>query len=285
MSGPRKGRRQLAELLAETSVRERAILTSLGELRLMSARQIERLQFTADDQAATALSRARHCRRTLERLVRERLLVRLERRIGGLRAGSAAFVYALGPVGQRLISLPGARRRYREPSALFVAHSLAVSELYVRLHEAERAGTLQLLSPIEAEPRCWRRLPDYGGHGLLKPDLAVHLAAGAYEYRWFVELDLGTEHRPALVRKCQAFERYYRSGLEQAAHGVFPRVLWIAPDEVRARRIQHVVDHTAQLTAGLFVVTTSDDAVTTLTGGAEGDVREPAASRPASRAE
>lgn len=253
MSGPRKGRRQLARLDAETSDRERAVVASVAELRLLSARQIERLHFT--EPTATALSRARSARRTLERLVRERLLVRLERRIGGVRAGSAAFVYALGPLGQRLIAQPGARRRHREPSAQFVTHTLAVSELYVRLHEAARAKTLKLLSPIEAEPRCWRALPGYGGRAWLKPDLAVHLAAGAYEYRWFVEVDLGTEHRPALVRKCQAYERYYHAGVEQTVHGVFPRVLWVAPDEARAQRIQEAVERTPQLSAGLFLVT------------------------------
>ena len=33
-----------------------------------------------------------HCRRVLARLVDERLLVRLDRRVGGVRAGSASFV-------------------------------------------------------------------------------------------------------------------------------------------------------------------------------------------------
>ncbi len=267
MSGRRKGRRQLAQLAAETTLRDRDVLADVARWRLLSTRQIERLHFAGGDQAATALSRARSCRRSLERLVRERLLVRLERRIGGVRAGSASFIYSIGPVGQRLIGQPGPRRRWREPSAQFVAHTLAVSELYVRLHEAARAGELELLSPPQPEPECWRALPGLGGRSLLKPDLAVHLGARDYEFRWFVEVDLGTEHRPALLRKCQAYEAYYRSGVEQAEHGVFPRVLWVVPDEVRARVIRRLAEQAAGLTPGLSVVTISDQAVAVLSGG------------------
>ncbi len=267
MSGPRKGRRQLGQLRAETRARDRAVLGDVARWRLLSARQIERLHFAQGDQAATALSRARSCRRSLERLVRERLLVRLERRVGGVRAGSASFVYSIGPVGQRLIGWPGPRRRWREPSALFVAHTLAVSELYVRLHEAARRGVLELSTPPQPEPECWRSLPGMGGRSLLKPDLAVHLVAGDYEYRWFVEVDLGSEHQPALVRKCRAYEAYYRSGVEQAEHCVFPRVLWVVPDDARAGVICRVVEQAPGLTAGLFVVATNDQAVAMLSGG------------------
>lgn len=271
MTVPRKGRRQLASLRAETSVRDRAILRSVAELRLLSARQVERLHFVGGDDdregAATPLSRARTCRRALERLVRDGLLVRLERRVGGVRAGSASFVYAIGPAGERLIGWAGPRRRHREPSTPFVDHTLAVSELYVRLQEAQRGGELELLG-IEAEPQCWRTLANVGGgRSRLKPDLAVSLAAGGYEFRWFVEVDLGTEHRPAVLRKCQTYEAYYRSGVEQAWHGVFPRVLWVTLDNGRAERLREIMAGTPQLTAGLFLVATSGEAVDVLAGG------------------
>ncbi len=270
MSGPRKGRRQLGALAAELSVRDHAVLASVAQLRLLTARQIERLHFGGGQPAPTPLSRARSCRRALERLARNRLLTRLERRIGGMRAGSASFIYAIGPAGQRLVEQSGPRRRHREPSSPFVEHTLAVGELYVRLHEAARDGRLALLAPVEPEPQCWRTLSSVGGtRSWLKPDLAIDLAAGEYEYRWFVEVDLGTEHRPALLRKCRAYESYYRSGVEQAAHGVFPRVLWVARDAARAEHIRAVIASTSQLTAGLFLVSTDCAAVDVLTGGKE----------------
>lgn len=265
MSGPRKGRRQLASLVGELSQRDLAILADVARLRLTSTRQLERLHFGATD-GASALSAARGCRRSLERLVRDRLLLRLDRRIGGLRAGSAAFIYATGPAGQRVIGDAGPRRRFREPSAVFVEHTLAVAEVYVRLHEDAASGDVRLMT-IEAEPRCWRAVNNLGARSMLKPDLFVSLEAGELEYRWFVEIDLGTEHQPAIVRKCLTYEAYYRSGVEQAAHDVFPRVLWVAPDEPRARAIARTINRANQLTRGLFVVVTTQGAVAALRGG------------------
>jgi hypothetical protein len=213
------------------------------------------------------LTAARTSRRTLERLVRARLLIRLQRRIGGIRAGSASFIYALGPVGERVLALEGPRRRFREPSALFVAHILATSELCVRLHEAVRGGELQMLLGVQTEPSCWRSVTTVSGRSLLKPDLFVLTVNDEYEYRWFVEVDLGTEHAPAIQRKCRAYEAYYRSGIEQAKVGLFPRVLWVAPDDERVERIQRAVEHTADLTVGLFVVTTTAQAIKVLGAG------------------
>lgn len=266
MSGPRKGRRQLARLDSDLSERDRAILLVAVELRLVSTRQIERRLFTVPRDHVTALSAARSCRRTLERLVRDRMLVRSERRIGGVRAGSAAFVYAIGPVGERVLGTVVPRRRFREPSPMFLAHTLAASELYVQLHEAADGDRFKLIS-LEAEPRCWRSSTGLGGRLLLKPDLFVVLATGEYEYRWFVEVDLGTEHTPALLRKCQAYETYYQSGVEQAEHGVFPRVLWVTPDEERAEHIRRVIERDSHLTPALFVATSEKQAVYTLAGG------------------
>ncbi len=267
MSASRKGRRQLAGLALELSERDILIVGTVSDLRLATAGQLERLHFPVPECHATALTAARTARRTLERLVRQRLVVRLERRIGGMRAGSASFIDALGPLGQRVLGEGGPRRRFREPSALFVGHTLAVSELYVRLHQATRGGALQLLGTVETEPRCWRSSVTAGGRTLLKPDLFVVTGNDEYEYRWFVEVDLATEHAPAIQRKCQAYEAYYRSGSEQAEHGVFPRVLWVAPDGVRADRLRTAIASTANLTNGLFVVTSVDQAVKVLAGG------------------
>lgn len=267
MSGSRQGKRQLATLSGQLSERDRAIVRSVSQLRLATAGQLERLHFLVPEQHATPLTAARTARRTLERLVRQRLLVRLARRIGGVRAGSASYIYAVGPVGQRVLAEDGPRRRFREPSALFVGHTLAVSELYVDLHQAVRAGRLAALGPIQAEPSCWRRLVTAGGRVLLKPDLFAVTGDEQFEYRWFVEVDLATEHTPAIVRKCQTYEAYYQGGAEQAAHGVFPRVLWVAPDDDRAARIGRAIGRATELTDGLFTVATVEQAVMVLAGG------------------
>lgn len=259
MSGGRLGRRGLTQLRAQLSDRDISVVGQVAQLKLMSGRQIERLHFTVEHHA-TALTAARTCRRVLERLVADRLPVRLDRRVGGVRAGSASFVYGLGPVGQRVLGLDGPRRRFREPTATFVAHTLAISELVVTLTLATRRGDYELLE-LQAEPACWRPL----GSQQLRPDLFVSLGIGEYEYRHFIEVDLGTESLPRLIAKCQTYDAYYRAGAEQRTHGVFPRVLWIMHGEQRAVRLREAVERSRALTAELFIVTTGDGTVDVLT--------------------
>ena len=254
MSGDRLGRRGLTQLRAQLSDRDLAVVGQVAQLKLMSGRQIERLHFGIEFHA-TALTAARTCRRVLERLVDDRLLVRLDRRVGGVRAGSASFVYGLGPVGQRILGLDGPRRRFREPTATFVVHTLAISELVVTLTVADRLGVFDLLE-LEAEPACWRPL----GSGQLRPDLFASLGVGEYEYRYFIEVDLGTESLPRLIAKCQTYEAYYDTGVEQQTHGIFPRVLWDMHDEQRSVKLRDAIERSRLLTPELFSVTTTDDA-------------------------
>jgi hypothetical protein len=254
--------RGVMQLRQRLSARDLAIIRQVGELRLMSARQIQAVHFPATEhdnqQAAT---RARQ--RVLERLTRERLLVRLERRIGGVRAGSAGFVLALGAVGQRVLALDGSRRRSYEPTLRFIDHTLAITQLVVDLTLAARQGLLDVLD-VQAEPRCWREFSGLGGRRWLRPDALLALGSGEHELRWFIEVDRSSESLPVIVRKCRLYTDYYQSGKEQAAHGVFPRVCWIAPDELRAERLRRAIvrDHT--LPERLFVVTTTAHALAIL---------------------
>ncbi|MGH7866200.1 MAG: replication-relaxation family protein [Candidatus Dormibacteraceae bacterium] len=262
MSSPRIGPRGLAQIRDEMTHRESAVVQQLGILRLMTGGQITAMHFPATDHGTPTAS-ARACSRGLARLTRDRLLVRLGRRIGGVRAGSSSYVYALGPVGQRLLALNGPRPRFREPSAIFVDHTLAVSQLVVELTMAERAGRCEVLR-VQGESDCWRSFSGVAGRALLRPDLAVTLGLGEYEADYFIELDRATEHLPAVLRKCQTYNAYYHSGREQAAHGVFPRVCWVVPDEARAEALRVMLKRNRHLTKDLFLVTTSAESVETL---------------------
>jgi hypothetical protein len=71
-----------------------------------------------------------------------------------------------------------------------------------------------------------------------------------------------------LRRKCHAYEAYWRSGREQEAHGTFPLVVWIAPDERRARQLRSVISGTRGLKRVLFRVTIASQLVDMLAGGA-----------------
>jgi hypothetical protein len=247
------------ELRERLSERDMQILDHVARLRLLCARQVEALLFPPENHASPATA-ARCCRRVLERLARERLLIRLERRVGGVRAGSASYIYALAPLGHRVVDDGRPRKRLREPSSLFVEHTLAVADFLVELVVAARRGEWQL-DAWQSEPVSWQEVTTIGGRLVLRPDLFVVLAAGEYELRWFVEIDRGTEHLPALRRKCRVYHSYYKNGTEQRKHGVSPRVLWVVPSDRRADLLRAAIDADRILTSALFRVATREQAL------------------------
>lgn len=245
------------------------MLRSVATLHFVGTRQLERLHFR--EAHATPLAAARACRRTLVRLHELGLLDRLQRRVGGVRAGSASFVYALTAAGSRLLSDPN-RRRSREPSLAHLAHVLDVAELVVQLHERAALGDIDLLD-METEPACWRSfVDDRAGTRLLKPDLRLAIGMTTHELHWFVELDRATEHRPALARKVRAYVTAWRDGGEQTRVGVFPRVLWVVPDAERVAVVEQVCDTVAGVPDGMFTASVTERAVDVLTGPLSGEL-------------
>ncbi len=255
----------LDKLRERLSERDLQIIRQVGELRLMSARQIQAIHFPdAEHENRLAATRARQ--RVIERLGRERLLTPLERRIGGVRAGSAGLVLALGPIGWRVLSSGGPRQRAYEPTLRFVDHTIAITQLVVDATIASRDGLMDILE-LQPEPRCWRHLAGFGGRRLLRPDAYLALGVGGYELRWFVEMDRATESLPVVLRKCHLYATYYQSGKEQSlSGGVFPRVCWIVPDERRAQQIKDAIAGDRKLLDRLFVVTTDASALGVLSG-------------------
>lgn len=255
----RRGIDQLRENLSE---RDHAVIHSVQEHRFLTAPQLEALHF-ADH--STPEAGARVCRRVLARLTKERLLARLKRRVGGVRAGSSSFVYALGPVGRRLVA---DGRRLTEPSLLFLDHTLAVAEARIELVRASRVGTLEL-AEVEVEPACWRRYMGQGGAAeIVRPDLYVVTRQGEFEDCWFIEIDRGTESPAAIGRKCRGHQAYWRTGREQDQRGAFPLILWVTPEEARAQRIEKVIGGARNLKRDLFRVSTAERFIQAIAGGA-----------------
>lgn len=221
------------QLGARLGERDRQLLRDLAELRLATGGQLQRLAFAGPD--ATSHN-ARVARRCLQRLTSQNYLQRLDRRVGGVRAGSSSYIYALAPRGAALLGRPGGRRFARDPSLTFVDHQLAVAEVFVRLSEARDHGQLTALE-VQTEPVCWRPLDD-GSGSVLKPDLFVLAADDDCELLAFIEVDNGTEHAAALARKLALYAAHYASGREQAAEGVFPEVLWLSEDQRRRAQLE-----------------------------------------------
>jgi hypothetical protein len=262
--------RVLAERLSE---RDWLVLERVASLRYVSGSQLARLCFAGSDPKADA----RAARRALLRLTRLGVLERLPRSIGGVRAGSAGFVYRLGPGGHRLSVIRGwqperVRRRSSVPGTLFVRHALAVSELHARLVTAERSARFELIE-LAAEPLCWRTYDGYGGQRTtLKPDSYVRLGIGPYEDSYFIEVDRGTEGSRALSWQLGRYVAYYQAGDEQRARGVFPKVLWLTTKPERVEVIAACVTGLPAEARELFAVASFEDAIPTMLGYDSNDI-------------
>lgn len=255
----RLSNRTLGELASQLSQRDRQIIELVRMLRLLSARHVEGLIITE----GSALTRARRARAALARLTDLGLLARLDRRIGGARAGSSSYLYRLAAPGRRLLGLP--THGWREPGLEYVWHTLAAADLHLALGQAQQQGALEAFE-LEHEPTAWRRFTGLGGGDQwLRPDLFAHLLTPDYELLWFIEIDRGTESLGRIARKAEQYLAYWRSGHEQQRLGVFPRVLWIAPDERRAAAIEQAIRRLPQAAQTLTMVTTDQAALASLT--------------------
>ncbi|TDD28359.1 hypothetical protein E1218_07515 [Kribbella turkmenica] len=263
----RTGRLDLANLRHNLSPRDLAILRSISAHRFLTTQHVRALLFSDH---ASELSATRSSNRVLRRLSRDKLITALDRRVGGVRAGSAGYVWRVTAAAHRLLQTEdgeGISRRYREPSQRLLAHTLAIADTHVALNRAASSDGLELVT-VQVEPGSWRRFLGLGGEPrLLRPDLAVVTAQGDYEDHWFIEVDLGTEHPPTVVRKCHLYEDYRRSGNEQDAHGLFPRVLWVVPNQQRADKLTAAITD-AKLDQDLFRVVTTDQLIPAVIGGA-----------------
>ena len=251
------------QLAARLTARDLVVLRRVSDLRFVSGSQLARLDFADSDDLA---ANARAARRALLRLTRLGVLARLPRPVGGVRAGSAAFVYHLGLAGQRLAVGQGwqperRRRRSQSPGTLFLRHTLQVAELHTLLVEADRSRCVELLELV-AEPSCWRNYDGIGGQRvMLKPDSYVRLGVGKYEDSYFIEVDMGSEGSRALECQLWQYVAYYASGQEQAGRGVFPKTLWLANTAERVGVIEACVKRLPVASRQLFQTARFDQAI------------------------
>jgi hypothetical protein len=218
------------------------VLNFVSACRLANGKQLTR-QFWRTPEHDHAAARA--ARRALKRLAGWRVIDPLPvRAVGGLHGGSQTIIYGVGVAGARLLRKRGlAQKRLGTPGDRYVRHTLTVTELVVALHEADRAGLLELIE-FQAEPACWRSfIGAFGGLVTLKPDLYVRVAlpGSAHEYRAMCEVDMRTESVPTIQAKAERYLSHYRSGAEIREHSVHPQVIWAVTDQRRAEQIAGVL--------------------------------------------
>lgn len=251
--------RQLKELDISLGDRDKQVLKHIQNYRYLMSGQIQRLCFA---EAASPQAGLRAANRCLKKLKELGLIDSLSRRIGGVRAGSASFVWFISHAGERLLRLHYSTRstagRGFEPSPYFLSHTLAVAEASIRLTEISRKNDIQL-SSMQIEPECWREYSGYGSRLSLKPDLYVAMVSGEYEDRYFLEVDLDTESPAKVVEKCERYYKYYQSGTEQEESGVFPLTVWIVPNAGRKARLMESIKSAFDKKPRLFAVIISDE--------------------------
>jgi hypothetical protein len=250
---------RLDQIAGQLGERDWQVITFLAENRLATGYQLTRFVWGTGDQSSGG---ARAARRALKRMGDARVLERLPRQVGGARGGSAGMVYAVGLAGTRLLARHGFQiKRIGSPGERHVDHALAVTEMLVRLNEAGHAGELDLIE-VQPEPACWRAfLGPFGGRQIVKPDLFARVGVGAFEDRWMLEVDLATEGRGALVRKVKGYLAHFRSGVEQAEHGSYPRILWGVPTERRCELLGDVLRAQAYELRAFFAVCLLPDVI------------------------
>jgi hypothetical protein len=260
MTGTRITTARLAQLADELPHRYTSVLPHLERVRVLTGGQLDRL-LTDPDTSNDTTGRVR--RRIMTRLSGLGLVQMLDRRIGGVRAGSAGHVYTLTTAGHTFLALqrgqspPGRVRHAPTPSPLFLNHALAVSEIYVQLIEASRSGGFRV-AHFQA-PAWWP-----AGEGLyLRPDAYLVLDTGAYKDCWWLEIDRATESLPRLTAKCVDYRDHATHG-GTGPDGALPRVLFTAPTQRRADAIRASIDFVTTGDAEMITVTTHQQAANLL---------------------
>lgn len=233
---------RLSEIDLALTGRDREILEKLSELRYLKTNQIQRLFFPPLVTPRAALSATT---RALNRLKNLGIISHLERRIGGVRAGSQGLIWHLTEAGLRLLAIgtlqAGKRIRFQEPSPTFLRHILAVAECYTQITQICQTEKAMGLSEVTVEPECWRKFTQNGKVVSLRPDLFAKTTSGDYQDTWFIEMDLATESATDIVTKCRRYHQYYQTGIEQRDGDVFPIVLWVVPDQARKERLEEAI--------------------------------------------
>jgi hypothetical protein len=230
---------RLQKILEALSDRDRQILQLIARFRLMSGSQIQTLMFES--------GQYRTCRRVLTRLESLDVIATLDRRIGGVRAGSVGYVYRLASNGFRILTELDQAVTFRlprasEPSLRNVEHTLAVGDVFVALKRLHSDDYFSLRA-FDSEPASWRPyVAILGGPRTLKPDAFVRAAKGEWEYMWFVEVDRSTESIATLRRKLDQYVEFWRTGQQQASEGAFPMVAWLTNTERQATRLAELID-------------------------------------------
>ena len=252
------------------SERDWQILLTVRSFRFLTTRHVARQHFGAKGLACPIPRQANHA---LGRLRDLGLLTNLERRIGGVRAGSSGHIWQITNAANRLLAERhhevAQRVRPSEPGSTFLEHTLAIAETVISLQEESVVGGVDL-TRFELEPECWRTYLARGGvHRTLKPDLGAVTRTPQFEDVWFFEVDRDTETPGRVVHKCLQYQEYRDTGAEQRTLGIFPAVVWVVPNRKRRESLRDRLSRETAIDQSLFLVVQPEEIATLVQRGAE----------------
>lgn len=221
--------------------RDRQIVQSVARFGQLATAHIASLHF-AEAKSHTNMKLA------LQRLVNQKHLARIERRlVGGSGAGSGQYVYQLGSAGWRASGREGRYWPYRAVNY----HTLAIADVYSELLSLQREGRIEIQG-FTTEPESWTHIAGVD----LRPDLFIEV-----EQKWntqrlalWIEVDMGTERQKQIKEKLASYWHAYENAPESMS--VFPRVLFLAPDDHRAKELRYIVEQGNEDAQALFFIST-----------------------------
>jgi len=254
----RISRLQLMTLHKTMKEKELDILWNTRKYHFLTTAHIKRLHFKAGTTDAANLRAANKCMKRLRELG---LVAPLERRIGGVRAGSSALIWHLTEPGERLLWLDEpdkkhTRKRFEEPSADFLHQTLAVAEAAVSIITLAECQDGLSIRRLDTDFSYVVRYRDETIS--IKPGLYVVLHWDGYEYHWFVETAPYWDIVRNLVRRTEKYCKVYQQGAFQGQVGVFPLTVFMLPDDEQKIKLEQTINEQMPDYIRLFRFTTQD---------------------------
>jgi len=218
--------------------RELETLLQLACFHYLTAVQVEGFLF--EGSSLLPSSRAAVTRRVLAGLVRSGFAQTTARVLAAEGAGPARRVYALTSSGEAVLRRSG-RRAGPSPirrGSLFIEHALMTAEVALTFRSAARAQPGPQLVSWESD---WDLAAAIPGSPLV-PDARVVVAADDIELHVFLEVDRATERPAAFARKISAYLEWHWSGSWREHFAVWPVVLVITLNALRAVSLRRATE-------------------------------------------
>lgn len=197
--------------------------------------------------------------RVLQRLVKNKLLNRIERRmVGGTRGGSGQYVYQLGSLGHDFL---GKRGAFAPAHRTVKQHMLEIVDVFLRFQTEEQAGNIRILNYL-TEPDTHVEIAG----AKLRPDLFLEyeLIREKKAISLWVEVDRGFESLSVISAMINRYVHVMNHATADDLETI-PMILFIVPDDRRLRNISGLIKREAKGYQQMFSVQLRDSIITPVT--------------------